>query len=205
MKPTLRYVVLAAALTFNLNAGVLSAWAQTDKESDPANLWSTEFVTGALWSVGGNASPVDYLLLPQQFVVRTPNHLQGQLWDGLIMVRSRLSFEVAPVLHGPETYFSGITAAPSLEWWSSNRKFYLSVSGGGGVGLMDSAGTELNGGQGQDFNLTWFLHAGLGWRFSEHGSLSVGLLYQHISNGGQNRINPGIDALGPTLGLQYSF
>jgi Lipid A 3-O-deacylase (PagL) len=36
-------------------------------------------------------------------------------------------------------------------------------------------------------------------------SASLGARFQHISNGGRNDINPGIDAFGPTLGLGWSW
>jgi hypothetical protein len=39
----------------------------------------------------------------------------------------------------------------------------------------------------------------------EQVSISLGLMYQHISNQGLDDINPGIDALGPVLGVTWHF
>jgi len=35
--------------------------------------------------------------------------------------------------------------------------------------------------------------------------LNAGILYQHLSNGGQTDPNPSLNLLGPQIGLNYSF
>jgi lipid A 3-O-deacylase len=70
---------------------------------------------------------------------------------------------------------------------------------------MDSKGYEVPGGQGQDFNLNWLIHAGVRFRTAHAWWASLGLYFQHISNRGLNKINPGLNALGPTLGLSRKF
>ena len=34
---------------------------------------------------------------------------------------------------------------------------------------------------------------------------TLGLYFQHISNGGQDAVNPGVDAPGPMLGIGWRF
>lgn len=171
----------------------------------PEDTWTTELHTGALWSIGSNASPLDYQLLPQLFTLKTPAHWHVQTGTHTWVIRSRASFEVTPVIQGPESYFLGITFAPSLECWNASRTLSTFFSAGGGIGWMDSQGQTIPGAQGQDFNLTWFIHTGLTWQITSHLSASIGARFQHISNGGQNEINPGIDSIGPTMSLGWNW
>ena len=171
----------------------------------PETTWTTELHTGALWSIGNNASPLDYRMLPQLLTLKTPAHWEFHTGRLAWLVRSRASFEFTPVIEGPESYFVGVTFAPSLEWWNQARTFSTFLSAGGGFGWMDSQGQTIPGGQGQDFNLTWFVHTGVSWQITPNLSASLGARFQHISNGGRNDINPGIDAFGPTLGLGWSW
>jgi hypothetical protein len=187
---------------------IASAGAPQDQPaptSSPENTWTTELHTGALWSIGSNASPLDYQLLPQLLTLKTPAHGHLQTGSHTWVIRSRASLEITPVIQGPESYFIGVTFAPSLECWNASRTLSTFFSAGGGIGWMDSQGQTLPGAQGQDFNLTWFIHTGLTWHITPHLSASLGARFQHISNGGQNDINPGIDSLGPTLGLGWSW
>ncbi len=167
--------------------------------------WAAEFHTSALWSVGGNASPIHYTLLPQLLVVKTPAHWRLPVGQTELLIRSRGALEISPVVEGPESCFAGVTFAPSLEWWNESRSFTAFFSAGGGFGWLDAQGDRIEGAQGQDFNLTWFIHGGVSWRMHHNLMLSLGARFQHISNGGRNDINPGIDALGPTLGLSWTW
>ena len=74
---------------------------------------------------------------------------------------------------------------------------------GGGFGWLDSQGVP--GGQGQDFTLHWFARAGVERVINERIRLQAGLMFQHLSNGGQTDPNPGIDAVGFTFGGSWSF
>jgi lipid A 3-O-deacylase len=179
--------------------------AQAETQQTPETAWTTELHTGALWSIGNNASPLNYRLLPQLITVKTPAHWEFQTGTLVWRVRSRASLELTPVIQGPESYFLGVTFAPSLEWWNEARTVSTFFSAGGGFGWMDAQGQTLPGAQGQDFNLTWFIHTGLSWQITPQLSASLGARFQHISNGGRNDINPGIDAFGPTLGLGWSW
>ncbi len=63
----------------------------------------------------------------------------------------------------------------------------------------------MRGGQGQDFTLNWFIRGGLEHVFGRDHRVSAGVMYQHMSNGGQTKPNPGIDALGFTAGYSWVF
>jgi lipid A 3-O-deacylase len=167
--------------------------------------WEMQYDTAVLWGVGRDGTPLNYTFLPQIISVKTPQFTRFETGMGDFVVRARLSLLVEPIVVGPETHFVGFSFSPSLEWWNKPRSFAAFTSVGGGVGFMDSQGYKVAGGQGQDFNLNWFVTGGIKYRWNDHWSASLGVLFQHISNGGQNKVNPGVNALGPTLGLSYHF
>jgi hypothetical protein len=68
---------------------------------------------------------------------------------------------------------------------------------------VDSQGVP--GGQGQDFTLNWFAHLGVQQVLTDRMSLRAGAMFQHMSNGGATDPNPGIDAIGFTLGISRRF
>jgi hypothetical protein len=154
-------------------------------------------------SVGSRASPLNYTFLPQIFTLKTG----AFMWRDrqTLVVRNRFSLLIEPIVRGPETHFVGATAAPSIEWWNSARTFSTFFSIGGGFGWMDSQGYSVPGGQGQDFNFTWFMSAGVRFQLTERLSAATGLYFQHVSNGGLDSLNPGVDALGPTIGIGWRF
>jgi hypothetical protein len=45
---------------------------------------------------------------------------------------------------------------------------------------------------------------GLGW-INDHWKLNIGVLYQHLSNGGQTDPNPSLNLIGPQVGATFSF
>ena len=120
-------------------------------------------------------------------------------------MRSRFSLLLETIIHGPENYYVGLAAAGEIEWRHPTTRFDIFVASGGGFGWMDSKGYEVVGGQGQDFNLNWLIHTGVRYRTSTDWCWSAGLYFQHISNRGMNKINPGLNALGPTLALSRRF
>jgi len=193
-------------------AGILfcAAWLRADEPAAPAarevfDRWEVQYDTAALWSIGRDATPLSYTILPQILSVKTPQftHLETAIGD--FVARARLSLLGEPIVRGPETHFVGFSFSPSIEWWNNPRSLAAFCSVGGGVGFMDSQGYKVAGGQGQDFNLNWFIHTGLKYRWKDCFSASLGIMFQHISNGGQDPVNPGINALGPTLGVSYHF
>lgn len=167
--------------------------------------WEMQYDTAVLWSFGKDATPLDYAFLPQILSVKTPQFTHFNTGGGDIVVRARLSLLAEPIVVGPESYYVGFSFSPSIEWWNKPRSLAAFFSVGGGVGLMDAQGYKVAGGQGQDFTLNWFATAGLKYRWNDHWSAGLGIMFQHLSNGGQDPVNPGVNAVGPTLGLSWHF
>ena len=172
---------------------------------DPTQRWELDFDTGVLYSVGSRASPLDYTFLPQILTLKSGATMRRKLGSGDLVVRTRFSLLAEPIVSGPETHYIGIAAAPSIEWWNAPRTFSAFFSIGGGFGWMDAEGNAVPGGQGQDFNFNWFMHGGVRLLVTERLSASLGVYFQHVSNGGMDEPNPGVDALGPMIGVGWRF
>ena len=196
---------ITASLTqlaaLGLGLGLTSAPA-LEPARDPASLWSLDVESGSLWRVSGNTF-VDYVVLPQIISLRTPAHFRLGLGEGELTIRSRLSLLLEAIPVGPETGYFGFSASPSIEYWFPGHATAIYASIGGGFGYIDS--TDVPGGQGQDFTLNWFASAGVRHYLGPDFSLNAGVMFQHWSNGGATDPNPGLDALGPVLGVSWTF
>ncbi|MDB6167884.1 MAG: hypothetical protein JWM88_748 [Verrucomicrobia bacterium] len=167
--------------------------------------YELEMMSGVLWKVGGGATPLSYTLVPQILSLKIPP-ISARPWaGGTLVMRSRFSLLMEPIVRGPEHYYLGLAAAGEIEWRDASGRFTAFFAAGGGFGVMDSKGYEVVGGQGQDFNLNWLMHCGARYRTGENWQVSAGLYFQHISNKGMNKVNPGLNALGPTLGISKLF
>jgi lipid A 3-O-deacylase len=169
-----------------------------------ADRWEWTLESGYLWNVGNNTE-IDYEIIPTQLTLRSP--VVGMLWedaDGAkLVIRSRFSLLLEAITHGPEDTYLGLAAAPSLEYWFPSAQTSAFFSIGGGLGWADSAG----GAQalGQDLTFNWFSQIGLRHKITADLSLLGGLYFIHHSNLGLTDPNPGIDALGFTLGCSWTF
>ena len=175
-------------------------------ELAPARPWDTGAVdleTGLLWQVG-SLTPLSYRLVPTQLSWRSKEFI-GHAYAGgsRLMIRHRLTLIGTWVQQGPESHYAGISASPSIEWWNAGGTCSLFTGAGGGGGLIDSR--AIPGGQGQDFTWNWFIRGGLEHVTAKDQRFSAGVMYQHLSNGGQTEPNPGIDALGFTVGYSWAF
>jgi lipid A 3-O-deacylase len=177
-----------------------AAEAATPRKTEPLE-W--DYTTGVLWHIGGGATPLSYTLVPQILSVKLPPLIERPWQDGMLVLRSRISLLLEPIIRGPEHHYIGLAAGGELEWRSG--RFAAFFSAGGGFGGMDSKGYEIPGGQGQDFNFNWYVHTGARYRADETWTWSLGVFFQHISNRGLDPINPGMNALGPTLGISRRF
>lgn len=170
----------------------------------PAEAWELTLESGYLWNTGSN-TPIDYEIAPTQFTLRSPTVMTW--WEdengARLIVRSRFSLLLESIVEGPEDYYLGVNGAPSIEYWFPNEKTSAFFSIGGGLGLTNS--TREVGGQGQDFTFNWFWQLGLRQEIAPNLSLLGGAFYIHHSNGGQTSPNPGIDALGFTVGMSWRF
>jgi lipid A 3-O-deacylase len=168
--------------------------------------WETSPLTlesGLLWQVGKSTS-LSYRIVPTQLSWRTSEVFGYALPDGSrVLVRTRISAMANWIQQGPESYYVALNASPSLEWWNAAGTWSLFGGAGGGFGLTDSRGVD--GGQGQDFTLHWFARSGMERRLSATSSLQAGAFFLHMSNLGMTDPNPGIDAVGFTLGWSAGF
>jgi lipid A 3-O-deacylase len=173
---------------------------------DPTEHWEVDYESGVLWRFSGDATPLTYTFLPQMITFKSP--LAGKarpFLGGDLVLRNRFSLLGEPISDGPEHHFLGATGSGILEWWDKRRSRCLFFSSGGGIGWLDSKGHEIRGAQGEDFNLTWLAYAGARIMTRGRMSVSAGAYFQHVSNRYLNRINPGVNAVGPMLSVGWHF
>jgi hypothetical protein len=192
----LKGALLGSLLSVNAPAtetGALQPWT-----SSALNVES-----GVLWEIG-TGTPFAYRLVPTQLSWRSAEFFGRNLPDGSrLVLRHRLTLLATVIENGPESRYVGVAGSPSLEWWDKTGTWSLFTGSGGGFGVTDSQG--IKGGLGQDFTLNWFIRGGLEHVTAKNSRLSAGVMYQHMSNGGMTKPNPGIDALGFTLGYSWAY
>jgi hypothetical protein len=175
-------------------------------EPTPTRPWQSSALnieSGMLWEIG-SGTPFAYRLVPTQLAWRSTGFGGHAFSDGSrIVMRRRFALIGTWIENGPESRYVGFSASPSLEWWDRTGTWSLFAGSGGGCGLIDSRG--IKGGQGQDFTLNWFIRGGIEHVTAKKIRWSAGIMYQHMSNAGQTKPNPGIDALGFTLGYSWGF
>jgi lipid A 3-O-deacylase len=109
-----------------------------------------------------------------------------------------------PIFRGIENHYFGINFGLRYNFVRPNSRFIPYFSGGLGLGWIDSR-ANIPGAQGQDFTFNILTAAGVSYRLNERWKLDAGLLYQHLSNGGQTDPNPSLNLLGPQLSVRCSF
>jgi len=175
-------------------------------EAAPAPPWETSALnveSGVLWEIG-TGTPFPYRLIITQLAWRSKEFMEHDFADGSrIVVRHRLALLGDVIAGGPESHYVGFSGSPSLEWWDKSGTWSLFTGSGGGFGLVNARG--IKGGQGQDFTLNWFIRGGIEHVLANNRRLSAGIMYQHMSNLGMTKPNPGIDALGFTVGYSWAF
>lgn len=159
--------------------------------------------TGELWEIG-SGTPIAYRLVPTQLSWRSKEFFGYGFSDGSrLVLRHRLTLLADYVQNGPESHYIGVSGSPSLELWDKSGRWSLFTGSGGGFGVIDSR--DVKGGMGQDLTLNWFIRGGIEHVTAKNIRLSAGIMYQHMSNGGMTKPNPGIDALGFMLGYGWAY
>jgi lipid A 3-O-deacylase len=182
---------------------VAAAYAVDPAPARPWESSSYTFETGVLWEIG-TGTPFAYRLVPAQLSWRSPEAFGWTFDNGArLTFRHRLTLIGDLVENGPESHYVGFSGSPSIELWNQAGTWSLFTGSGGGAGFIDSRG--IKGGQGQDFTFNWFIRGGIEHVIANGAHLSAGIMYQHMSNGGQTKPNPGIDALGFMLGYTLRY
>jgi hypothetical protein len=135
--------------------------------------------------------------------LRWGNHLDS---TGIFRGYNQLYFGAMaePIIRGIENHYFGINIGLRYNFVPLGSRLNPYISGGLGLGWIDSQPEQFDG-QGQDFTFNILAAAGISYKFSERLSGQVGLLYQHLSNGGQTDPNPSLNLLGPQIGFTFSF
>ncbi|MBA2432571.1 MAG: acyloxyacyl hydrolase [Chthoniobacterales bacterium] len=111
---------------------------------------------------------------------------------------------VQPIVRGPENLYWGISAGFRYNFVQPGSRLVPYVSGGVGLGWIDSQ-AGVFGAQGQDFTFNILSALGVSYRASDRWQITVGALYEHLSNGGQTIPNPSLNLFGPQVGFTYQF
>jgi len=109
-----------------------------------------------------------------------------------------------PIFRGIENHYFGLNLGMRYNFVRPGSRLIPYFSGGLGLGWIDSH-PEIPGGQGQDFTFNILSAAGISYELNDHWKLNAGVLYQHLSNGGQTDPNPSLNLFGPQVGVSYSF
>jgi hypothetical protein len=200
--------LFAMILTFFLTHLVASAKAGSEGVSAPpreeldAPSFEVSAETAYLLGIIGNPNSYE---IGAQFV--TARWRWGAVHsDGWLRGFNQVYFlaMAEPIFRGPENHYFGISTGLRYNFIRPGARFIPYVSGGVGLGFIDSH-ANIPGAQGQDFTFNILTAAGVSYKIDNRWKASVGILYQHLSNGGQTDPNPSLNLLGPQLGITCSF
>ena len=89
--------------------------------AEPRYEW--EVMSGVLWKVGGEATPLNYVVLPQIISLKIPPISERPWRGGTLVLRSRFSLLLEPIVVGPESVYLGLAAAGEIEWRHPSNRF----------------------------------------------------------------------------------
>src|SRR5258708_6720034 len=115
-------------------------------------------------------------------------------------------FEVAVqsgYLLGVENHYFGVNFGGRYNFVRPYWRLVPYFSGGLGLGWIDSH-PDMRGSQGQDFTFNILTGIGVSYEIDERWKVDAGVLYQHLSNGGQTHPTPNFDLIGPEIGVAHS-
>lgn len=167
------------------------------------SVWGVSFETAQLF---GLSNPNNYYILPQILSFSVEPFSPLKIGSVPLRFQGMISFLGEPFAHGPETGYLG----GALRWrlivplGDSTWSFYM--DGGAGMGGADSGRTRYS--LGQDFTFVLLASGGVRVEVTRNLSLSLGFMWQHLSNAGlsePHHRNTAIDAIGPVLGAAWSF
>jgi len=191
---------LAAASTDRISTHFTPADSSTDVVEAP----NFEVAAETAYLLGIIGNPNSYEVASQFFTARWRwGVIERDSWlQGYNQVYATLVAE--PIIRGPENRYFGISLGFRYNFAKPGARFVPYVSGGVGLGWIDSH-ANVFGAQGQDFTFNILTATGVAWKVNDHWKVSAGILYQHLSNGGQTDPNPSVNLLGPQLGVTYVY
>lgn len=172
--------------------------------ADPVDAPSFEVSAETAYMVGIIGNPNSYDVAAQFFTARWRwGKIERDSWlQGYNQIYAL--FMAEPITRGPENFYYGISVGLRYNFAKPGARWVPYVSGGVGLGWLDSH-ASIYGAQGQDFTFNILTAVGVSYQMNDHWKLSGGILYQHLSNGGQTDPNPSLNLLGPQVGATYSF
>jgi len=196
----------AACVTVLACSQIFAGTEQTHTESTTEELNPRQFelAVESGYLVGAINPPADYEIGAEFITARVRwGVMQRDTW-----LRGYNQFYVSaimePIFRGIENHYFGLNLGMRYNFVRPGSRFIPYFSGGLGLGWIDSH-PEVPGGQGQDFTFNILSAAGISYLVDDHWKISVGALYQHLSNGGQTDPNPSLNLFGPQVGVIYSF
>src|SRR5436190_16113460 len=177
---------------------------RSEATTDELNPQRFELALESAYLLGAINPPVDYQIGAEFLTARVRwGVVQGDSW-----LRGYNQFYISaiaePIFRGIENHYFGVNLGMRYNFVRPGSRFVPYFSGGLGLGWIDSH-PEVSGGQGQDFTFNILSAAGISYLVDDHWKISVGVLYQHLSNGGQTDPNPSLNLFGPQVGVSYSF
>ncbi|MBX6326188.1 MAG: acyloxyacyl hydrolase [Chthoniobacterales bacterium] len=198
----------SAILVFILGCRAAFGGSQESQGTSPAigelNPDRFEFAIESAYLLGAINPPASYEIGAE--------FLTGRIRWGVVQrdtwLRGYNQFYVSaigePFFRGIENHYFGLNLGMRYNFVQPGSRLVPYVSGGLGLGWIDSH-ANIPGAQGQDFTFNILSAAGVSFIVNDHWKVSVGALYQHLSNGGQTDPNPSLNLFGPQLGVSCSF
>jgi hypothetical protein len=162
--------------------------------------------TGQLFDVGGGTPR--YHIAPQILTVHWQLDDIGN--EGWRRGNTEFIFSgyFTPVIKGIEDRYIGALWGPRYNFVQEGWDIVPYLGARVGIGFNDSRSNQQQKGQGQDFVFTFMVEVGAKYIINDQLNVGLGVMYQHFSNAGLSepqRINYGLDTLGPVLSLNYGF
>src|SRR2546421_5703720 len=158
------------------------------------------FQSSYLLGVFGN--PNSYEIAPQFITGRVRWFVNDTPQGGWDWTRGYnqfcLTLMAEPIVRGIENFYYGVNFGGRYNFVRPNWRLVPYFSGGLGLGWIDSH-PDMRGSQGQDFTFNILTGAGVAYELNDHWRIDVGILYEHLSNGGQTDPNPRLDLFGPQI------
>ena len=180
--------------------------AHADLKPEPAwHPFSASIETAATF---GYRNFNDYQLLPEIISLRYQRRPPEQFFHTPLTFSQEWALSVALVdfEHGLENHYFGLGLGPRLIFGLPNSRFSVYADGRFFVGWVDSTGME--GGQGQDMTFSAISSLGILYQVNPQLKIGAAFFYEHFSNGGFSEPemeNIGLDTVGPSLSLNYTF